>query len=368
MPSKSGPVLLVALIVVLFLPLASCVAEPVSSEIPVKVGVIGPFTGVAAFYGQYMREGIDLALEDFNKAGGIEGRNITFIYEDDKCIDLKSVPVILEKFKSVDEVAGTIGPFCSSPILIATNFGEENDMVMVTPGDNLGRKSSSFFSTRYLLSDEADAIAGYAISHGKKKIALLYLDSDWGRSYKEDILAFLNDNGGSLVDAEPYTYDNLDVRSQLAKIKEARPEALVVIDGTGGDLLKQVKEIGFDIPVLSEWQIEKDTSAVAPDYLEGVVYFRPQDSSTREFRERFIARYGRAPNVITVDSYDAAMILFDGLKACNGGGPDCVAGHISSLEMWPGAEGSMSWDRSRWAFSKRLISKTVRDGRFIQLE
>jgi len=365
--SESGLVLLVAFVAVLCLPLASCGVHTAWSDVPVKVGVIGPFTGVAAFYGQYMREGIDLALEDFNKAGGIDGRNITIIYEDDKCIDLKSVPVILEKFKSVDEVEGTIGPFCSSPILIATKFAQENHLVMVTPGDNLGKKSASAFSTRYLLSDEADAIARYALSQEKKRIAILYLDSDWGRSYKEDILAFLNENGGSLIDAEPYTYDNLDVRSQLAKIKEARPDSLVVIDGTGGDLFKQVKEIGFDIPVFSEWQIEKDPSAVAPDYLEGVVYFRPQDSSTQEFRERFMVRYGHAPNVIMVDSYDAAMILFDSLKGCAGKGSDCVSARISSLRGWPGAQGTLSFDKDRWAFSKQLIAKTVKDGRFVYL-
>lgn len=357
----------VALVAVLYLQLASCgggVARPAD---PIKVGVIGPFTGVAAFYGQYMREGIDLALEDFNKAGGIGGRNITLVYEDDKCIDLKSVPVIMEKFKSVDEVVGTIGPFCSSPIIIAAEFAQENGIVMVTPGDNLGKKSASAFSTRYLLSDEADAIAGYAISHGKKRIAILYLDSDWGRSYKEAIRNFLGKNSGELISAEPYAYDNLDVRTQLAKIKMAKPDALVVIDGTGGDLFKQVKEIGFDIPVFSEWQIEKDPSAVAPDYLEGVVYFRPQDSSTPAFRESFTSKYGHAPNVIMVDSYDAAMVLFDGLKACSGKGSDCIAARISDLKDWPGAEGPLTFDRDRWAFGKLLIPKTVKDGRFVQI-
>lgn len=365
--SESGLVLLVAFVAVLCLPLTACDVHPAESDVPVKVGVIGPFTGVAAFYGQYMREGIDLALEDFNKAGGIGGRNITFVYEDDKCIDLKSVPVILEKFKSVDEVAGAIGPFCSTPILIAAKFAQEEGMVMVTPGDNLGKKSDYAFSTRYLLSDEADAIAGYSITQGKKRVALLYLDSDWGRSYKEAILAFLNENGGDLVDAEPYTYDNLDVRSQLAKIKEARPDSLVVIDGTGGDLFKQVREIGFDILILSEWQIEKDSSGVAPDHLEGVVYFRPPDSSTQEFRERFMGRYGHAPNVIMVDSYDAAMVLFDGLKECSGKGSDCVASRISGLKDWPGAQGELTFDQGRWDFKKRLVPKVVKGGRFVSL-
>ena len=341
------------------------VAKPIQE---IEVGVIAPLTGHVARFGEYMREGIELAVEEINAAGGVDGKQIKLIYEDTKCIDLKGTTAALKKLKEVDDVIAVLGPYCGSTNRLAGQFSTDNDLFIIAPGDNFGFTGEYKVNTRYPIGKEARLLAEFAIEQDWKKLGILYYDNDWGQGYRDGIRSTLKEHGGELIVAEGYTFDNLDVRTQLLKIKEANPDAVVIIDATSGELFQQAREVGLDKPMLSEWEIEKpETKGIAGEGIEGVFYFLPVEKET-EFHVNFREKYDKNPNIGTIDSYDAARILAKALKTCPDYDPSCMIDYVTHLKDYQGAGGTMTFDKESWSFDKHFVLKTVRDGKYLEVK
>ncbi len=346
---------------ILLVLLASCTPQPDT----IKVGVIGPLTGPVARFGDYMREGIEIGVEEINSAGGIDGKKIELIFEDDKCNDLKATSEAFKKFKEVDRVVAVIGPYCGGPNGIAGEFSTENDLFVISPGDNFGFNGRYKVNTRYLIDNEAELLAEYALSRGWKNLGILYFENEWGQAYRDGIKSYLEAHGGQLLIHEVYTVD-FDARTQLLKIKNANPDAVVIVDALGGEMFKQAKEIGLSTPLLSEWEIENPAEGTNMSLFEGVVYALPVFDKT-DFHARFSEKYGKDANIVHVDSYDATMILSKALDACENN-PQCMIDFVTNLKNYPGAGGPMTFNKETWNFEKRFVFKTVKNGEFVKLE
>jgi len=341
---------------------------PSKQESEIKIGVIGPFTGPVSRFGEYMREGFDMAIDEINSKGGINNKKLKLIYEDDKCIDISGMVSALQKLKEIDKVVAVLGPYCGTTNVVAGQFSTDNDLFMIAPGDNLGKVGKYKVNTRYLLSKEAEVLADYALKQGWKKLSILHYDNDWGLGYKKAIESYLKDHGGELISAEKYDFSNLDVRTQFLKIKSADPDAVAIFDGTSGELFKQAFDLNLNKPLLSEWEIEKpETKGIAGPALEGVIYALPGGQIT-DFHRRFKEKYNKDPNIAHIDSYDAAMILAKALEACTNFDPQCMLDYVTNLKNYQGAGGSLTFNEEIWAFEKPFILKTVKNERFVELE
>jgi len=349
--------------------LVSCSSDVTSEPQEIKVGVIAPLTGVLADIGTLMQEGFDFAVEEINTAGGIDGKKLVLIYEDTKCIDNKAVISALIKLKDIDEVAGVVGPYCGGPNFVSGKFSMDNELFIVSPGDNLGKVGDYKVNTRYLLSAEAKVIAEYAISQDLKNIGVLYFNNEWGQGYLEGLKQYAEAHGAKIVRSEAYTYENLDVRTPLLKIKEAGADVVAIIDGTGGDLYKQAHEIKLDLPLISEWEISKTflKEDFDPVNLEGVVYAFPIRSETSVY-DRFENKHGKEPNLIHLDSYDSVMLMSKALEECSPSyTAQCMTDYVTSLQDYPGAGGDMSFDKETWSFEKDFELMHIKDGKRIAL-
>jgi len=348
---------------ILLILLASCTPQPET----IKVGVLGPLTGPVARFGDYMREGIEMAVEETNTAGGIRGKKIELIYEDDKCIDVKGATASLHKFKNVDKVAAVLGPYCGGPNWASGKFSTDNSLFIISPGDNFGYTGAFKVNTRYLIAKEAELLADYALKQGWINLAILHYDNEWGQAYRDGIKSYLEAHGGKLIMAEAYTVENLDVRTPLLKIKNAGTDAAVILDALGGEIFNQVREISLSMPLLSEWQIENPAQGTNATLFEGVVYAMPVFDTT-DFHRRFPEKYGKDANIVHVDSFDAAMILSKALDACSTYDPQCMIDFVTNLKDYPGAGGNMTFDKETWNFDKKFVFKTVKNGEFVKLE
>ncbi len=346
---------------VLLILLAGCTPQPET----IKVGVLGPLTGPVARFGDYMREGIELAVGEINLAGGIDGKKIELIYEDDKCNDLKSASEALQKFKNVDKVAAVLGPYCGGPNFVAGKFSTDNDLFVISPGDNFGFTGKFKVNTRYLITKEAELLADYALKQGWKNLGILYFENEWGQAYRDGIKAYLEAHGGNLLIHEVYTID-FDARTQLLKIKDANPDAVVIVDALGGEMFKQAKEIGLSTPLLSEWEIENPAQGANASLFEDVVYALPEFDTT-DFHRRFSEKYNKDANMVHVDSFDAAMILSKALSACEQYDAQCMIDFVTNLKDYPGAGGPMTFDKDRWNFEKHFVYKTVKNGKYVKI-
>lgn len=359
--------ILIITVLILVLFVNSCV----KNENEIRVGVIVPLTGPLAKYGEDMKSGFEIAIDEINGNGGVNGKQIKLIYEDVTCLEVKQAITALNKLTSVDEVTAILGSFCGHIIKATAEFSNANKLFAITSGDNFGKIGEYTISTRYLLEKEARLIANYALSKNWKRLAILYLNNDWGIGYRDGIKKYLERNDGGLIGTESYFWDNLDVKTQLIKIREKNPDALVVIDGTAkGIIFKQIKELGIEIPLLSEWQIEDwDVEPeVVQNSLEGTSYAR-QISGMSIFNVKFRSLYDREPPILTLDSYDAAMILSKALENCENKNYDaqCMTDYFTNLKDYEGAGGKLTFDKETWSFDKPFQLKQVKNGEFVVL-
>lgn len=336
-----------------------------TSQESVKIGVLGPLTGPVSQFGQYMRDGFELAREEIN-VKGVNGKQITLIYEDDKCIDLAGASSVMKKFKEVDNVVGMVGPYCGGPNNLAGAFSTDNNFFIISPGDNLGHVGKYMVNTRYRLAKEGNLLAEFALKNNWMRVGILYYDNEWGQGYRDSIKSYLQKNGGELVAIEAYTYSSLDVRSQLLKIKETKPDAVVIIDALRGEVFDQVREIGLTAHLLSEWEIENQDTAVPRASLEGVYYFLPS-SGDKSFDEKFKAKYSKTPNISHRDSYDALILFAKALEVCPDQSPQCMTDYVTSLKDYPGAGGKLTFDKESWSFDKLFVLKQVKNGKFVEI-
>ncbi|MBW2991081.1 ABC transporter substrate-binding protein, partial [Candidatus Woesearchaeota archaeon] len=230
--------------------------QAVQEQEELKIGVIAPLTGAVARFGEYMRQSFDMAVDDINAQGGVNGKKIKLLYEDTQCIDLKATTSALKKFKEIDEVPAVLGPYCGGPSAVAGQFSTDNNLFIISSGDNLGKAGTYMVTTRFLLKKEATLLAEYIFNQGLEKAGIIYYENDWGRTYRDSLEAYFEEHNGKLVSEETYDYGNLDIKTQLLKIKKAGAQAVVIIDGTGGTLFRHAKEINYDLPLFSEWEIQ----------------------------------------------------------------------------------------------------------------
>ena len=363
--------LAIAIAILMIIVVSGCTTTPtgqVTKEEEIKIGVIAPLTGVVSWFGDYMRQSFDMAVEEVNAKGGVNGKKIKLIYEDTQCIDLKATTTALKKFKEIDDVAAVLGPYCGSTTSVAGQFSTDNKFFIISSGDNLGKAGNYMVTTRFRLEKEGQLLAKHALEQGWNKVGIIYYTNDWGQTYRDSVKAYLEEHGGELVSDETYGYNNIDIRTLLLKTKQAGAQAIVIIDGTGGKLFKQVKELGIDLPLLSEWEIENPAhKGVALGGQEGVHYFFPVYEKT-SFHQRFEERYNIEPNVANLNAYDAAIILTKALEACPDYNNDCMLNYVINLKDYLGAGGKMTFDKETWSFDKEFALKQVKDGKYVFVE
>src|SRR6202453_1435483 len=205
------------------LPLPALAAEPILA------GVSGPMTGPNAQYGAQWKRGFDLALDEINGAGGVNGRPIAYVFEDSQADPRQSV-TIAQKFVSDPRIIMELGDFASPASMAAspiyqraklTQFGFTNSHPDFTKGGDY------MWSNAPSTADDMPILADYAIrSLGLKRLALLYINSDWGRTSEAIFADKAKQMGAEVVAREGYLPTEKDFRSTLVRVREANPDGI----------------------------------------------------------------------------------------------------------------------------------------------
>ncbi len=339
----------------------------------IKIGVVVPLTGKLAKHGEWMKNGLELAKEDINNNGGINGKKIKLIYEDTKCLPTDTQTALI-KLSNVDNILGYIGPFCGSPTFVAAEFSEKNNIIGITPYANYGKLSDNFFSTNALLEKEGQKIAKFSYDElGLKKIGIFYFNNDWGVFLKDEFKTVFEENGGSIVAIEKVnSFLQDDFRTELLKIKNAGSEGIFILL-TNPIIVKQAREIGFTGILLSQNTIQNPDYNVLTD--EIIYYSYPDDKSISEnlngFTSRYLDAYGEVPGVIPYDSYDSLIIMTDSIRFCEDKNQElhkCMREYILS-NSFEGVSGNITIDKDNYGVtSKEYIIKTLKNGEFVSYQ
>ncbi len=286
-----------------------------------KVGGIGPVTGGAAVYGQAVKNGAELAIEEINAAGGVNGSQLVFKFEDDEHDAEKAVNAYNTlKDWNMQLLMGTV---TSTPCVAVTEKTKEDNMYQLTPSGSAVPCVQYDNAFRVCFSDpnQGTASAKY-IGENKlaTKVAVIYDSSDvYSSGIYEKFAAEASNQGIEIVAAEAFTADNkTDFTTQLLKAQNGGAELvfLPIYYQEATLILKQADTMGFATQFFGcdgldgILGVENFDTALA----EGVMLLTPfaadaTDDLTKNFVDKYVATYGDTPNQFAADAYDAIYII-----------------------------------------------------------
>ena len=323
-----GVVIIIVLIVIV-----SRNSMSVNSKNPIKIGAVLSLTGDAAPWGESSKNGINLAMKMINSKGGINGRTVEVVYEDDHT-NGKTAVSAYNKLVNVDHVQGVIGSvfdFTTQPLL---PLAEQNKLVLITPPNfripgsfDLGSQSFT------LLINFDDLIRYYKDFLGQnkiKKVAIVHFTSTWGVEISKVFGEILTSYGKSKPIEETYTQiGGNDFKTVILKLKNAGIDT-VFIDMLGDDtvnFLKRSKELDFHPTFLTYSGALESFNSTNDKSLEEGVYLVNWEITSKEFDSLYEKEYGMKPGKSSDKSFDALYVMAQSIA--NSSSPDKVASYIS---------------------------------------
>jgi branched-chain amino acid transport system substrate-binding protein len=266
-----------------------------------RIGVMESLTGPGETYGTVANQAKQLAVDEINAAGGINGRMIELVVEDSKC-NAQDAITAYNKLTDVDGVKIILGTSCSGAMLGAAPLAEKEGVVMFSGlATNPDIAEAGDYIFRTAMSDAQLGIdtGNLLWADGVRKLATLNEATDYAEGVRRESVAQFEKRGGEVVAEERYPSDVTDFRSQLTKLFGANPDALHVAaqaEFAGGTIVKQARELGFDGPIYSDVVVAGATALeIAGDAATGVIAviadLDPVNNKAQEVLKNFKAKY-----------------------------------------------------------------------------
>jgi len=342
---------------------------------PVTIGVSGPLTGQNAQYGAQWKKGFDLALDEVN-VKGVKGRPLRYVFEDSQADPRQSV-AIAQKFVSDPSIVVEVGDFSSTASMAASSIYQRAGLVQfgfTNSHPNFTKGGDYMWSNSVSQADEQPRLAKYAADLGLRHVAVLYLNTDWGRSSQTIFTEAAKSMGVDVVAAEGYQPDEKDFRSTLVRVRDAKPDAIVLISyyADGALITRQTRSVGLTQPIVASGSIYSPKFIeLAGDAGDGVFTesnFFPNDPrpEVRDFVTKFKAKYNEEPDDFNAVAYDTIILLADVIDTF---GADRKAIHdgLSQIKDVPSViYGKATFDpTTRRVAGARAVYLVVKNGQFV---
>lgn len=374
----------VAVIIILIAVAALIIAIPdgnnagnVINKPAIRIGFIGPLTGEAVIYGEPLRNGISLAVEEINSQGGIGGRMLEVIYEDGRCSGKESANA-MQKLANVDGVKVVLGGLCSSESLAAVPIAEQSKVFLFSYAASSPDLTgiSPFFARNYPSDSTQGIVLADAVYNIKKwrNVAVIHEQLDYPQGIYESF-AFSFESLGGMTVKEEFATGVTDFRTGLAKLRFQNPDALFIITQTASSaerILRQLDEINWRPPLM----ISDATAGDAPtiernaEILEGALAAEFGIDYNNPKFVHLIAAYKEKFNVEAVayqsylqTAYDSVYMLKDAIEDV-GHDAEKLAEWFHSVKDWQGASGSVSIGENGDRASGHKL-KVIKDGKSI---
>ena len=238
---------------------AACdsIGEIGGGDEPYRIGVMESVTGPGETYGNVAVQAKQMAVDEINAAGGVNGRMIELIVEDEKC-NAQDAITAYRKLTDVDGVKIILGTSCSGAMLGAAPLAEGEGVVMFSGlATNPDIANAGDYIFRTAMSDAQVGIdTGNVLwADGVRTLATITEATDYAEGVRRTSVEQFEKRGGQLVGEERYASDVTDFRSQITKLLNSNPDGLHVAaqsEFSGGTIVKQARELGYEGPIYSD--------------------------------------------------------------------------------------------------------------------
>jgi len=341
------------------------------AEEPLRIGAIWPLTGTCAKPGTGCANAIQLAVDEINNAGGVYGRPLELIIEDDEAMPTVSVAAA-EKLAVRDKVHVVIGAFNSSCVLAHMQVTQREGVPQIDPVAFAATITRSGNPYMFRNIPQAELLgtkfAEFMLEEsGAKTWAIIHENTDYGMDFRRFIKPILDKNA-KVVAVETYTPGDTDFYAQLTKIKNLKPEAILQIANMteGAQIMNQIRELGIEGYMFatgsSATQQYRDLAGPAADGLYTLSFLEssaPQPK-VQEFLKNFEAKFGYEPDYFAAAAYDATYLAAEGMKKAYEKNVltwpsdlkklrNDIRDGINAVDGYPGVQGIVKWNEHREA-------------------
>lgn len=339
----------------------------------VKIGVFMSLTGSTANFGISSVNGIKMAADEVNAAGGINGKQVEMLVQDDRS-DASEAATIVTKFVTQDQVHAILGEVASSRSIAAAPIAQNAKIPMLTPSSTnpeVTKKGNFIFRSCFIDPVQGAAIAQFAAKTLNAKRAAIMVDrkNDYSTGLEKVISEVFTRMGGQIVATQSYQEGDQDFNAQLTSLKGANPE-VIFVPGYYNDVglvAKQARDKGINVPLIGGdgWD-SAQLYAIGGTALNGSFFtnhYSPFDTDPKvqKFVNDYKARYGGVPDALAATAYDAAQIMMDAIKRAGSLDGTAIRDALAATNNFPGVTGNVTFNENRDAV-KPIIMIEIKDG------
>ncbi|MFZ7103171.1 MAG: ABC transporter substrate-binding protein [Peptococcaceae bacterium] len=341
----------------------------------VKIGFLGDLTGDTAYYGQNTLEGMEMAAEDVNNAGGLLGGAQIEIVVEDHRYDKAQAANIVQKFVTQDKVAAIVGDPTTGVTKATAPIANQNNVVQISAGATgagVVEIGPYIFRNTLLDSVGGPTTMDYLINElGWTKVALITsVNNDFSVGLSEIFKQGILDNGGEIVIEESIQDGDTDFSGQVSNIKSSGAQ-VIVFSGyytEGGLIMKEVRKQGMnDIIMVGGDGLQSATFwELGGEAVEGSVSyagFSPEQPTeeTGKFIDAFKAKYDKEPDLFNAQGYDAVMLIAEAIKNANSADPEVFKDTLAETKDYPGVSGNTTFGSDREPVKSPVYLLQVKD-------
>ncbi len=349
-------------------------SENASNEI--LIGHFGSMTGSEATFGQSTDNGIKLAVDEINEAGGINGKKIRLITYDDKG-DAREVGTAVTRLTTNDGVVAVLGEVASKLSLAGAPVCQDAGIPMISPSSTnpqVTEIGDMIFRVCFIDPFQGSVCAKFATEYepisAKNAAILTDQASPYSVGLQEEFEKAFEKLGGKIVSRQTYQAGDQDFSAQLTAIRSSEPD-VVFLPGyytDAGNVILQARKLGLTVPFLGGdgWDSSK-LGEIAGSAIDGCYYsnhYSHEDKNPRvqDFIKKYNVRHQQIPDGLAALGYDAARILFAAMARSESLDGKALAAELAKTKDFDGVTGSISIDAERNAVKPAVILE-MKDGK-----
>lgn len=344
----------------------------------ITIGEFASLTGATASFGQSSHKGTLMAIDEINAAGGLLGKPVRLITEDDQS-KAGEPAIVVRKLISRDKVIALLGEVASSRSLEAAPIAQQNKVPLISPASTNPKVTEAgdyIFRVCFIDPFQGTVLAKFALGRGWDRIAVLTdIKQDYSVGLAEFFKQYFTQNGGTIVSEQNYSSGDKDFKAQLTSISASNPQAVLVAGyyTEVGLIARQARELGLNVPLIGGdgWDspslVEVAGSAMEGNFFSNHFSAEDQSPVIQEFIRRYKEKYNESPDAMAALGYDSAMILADAIKRAGTTDSGPLRDAIAATKDFPAVTGVITLDGQRNA-NKPAVILTIKDGEFRYVE